>query len=66
MPRRTFAPSLDRTVTSMSSPIMMLCLVFRVRTSTSLSSSTRPEFLPPPGYGFDLGCQRDRVPADLE
>jgi hypothetical protein len=39
---------------------MMLCLVFRVRTSTSLSSSTRPEILPPPGYGFglgDLGCQ---------
>jgi hypothetical protein len=44
---RTFEPLFDRIVTSMSSPIMMLSLAFRVRTSTSLSSPTRSEFPPP-------------------
>src|SRR5215213_9140853 len=33
MPMRTFSPMIERTLTSMSSPIMMLWLDFRVRTS---------------------------------
>src|SRR4051794_11838383 len=49
MPIRTFSPMIARTETSISSPIMMLWLDFRVRTSMNASalSLTRPPAPPP-------------------
>ena len=38
MPMRTFSPMIDSTDTSMSSPIMMLWLDLRVRTSMLATS----------------------------
>ena len=45
MPIRTFSPMIARTDTSISSPIMMLWLDFRVR--TSIGASVQPTSCPP-------------------
>jgi hypothetical protein len=54
MPMRTFVPSLDSTLTLILSPIMMLCLAFRVRTSTGLGFPARSSSL-------GLGVRAERI-----
>ncbi len=54
MPIRTFSPMIDRTLTSMSSPIMMLWLDFRVRTSMGALAGTSL----PPDHSATFRSQR--------